>query len=165
MNSRYDLIILGIICLLMIRCKTDDSIKEANTVNQFYDNFEIINQVRDSVFQNKKYHNVLKFKSFKDSIANAEGISNSKVTNNVFLFLYTFEPFEDIPDKIADYNEDDSSIFIPQNDSIFYDYSFKRKGWNKKVLILLDQVYLYNQKGKIRRIEKYAIKIDSVYVK
>lgn len=156
-----------VFCLFLIltSCKKEvESKLQINQANSENPKFTVLNPILDTVRKNVRYENVIKFNSFKDSIQQAEKLSDSLVTNNTFLFCYIFDSDKKLPERIKDYKEDESSVFLPVNDSIFYDFSFNREGWNRKVLILLEQVYFSVEDEKLRILEQHSIQIDSVFV-
>lgn len=128
--------------------------------------FSIDSPLSDSLSLNKKYFNSITFYPRLDSIRESEVLAESEIKSSTFLFVYQFGPDESTPNKIEEYDESKSDIFIPEkSQTISFDYSFDQKGMNNMVLIFLENIYFETKSGdSLRIIDNYGIYKHRVFI-
>jgi hypothetical protein len=149
-----------------LSCDNNNKGEESYISNGSNIKFRINSPLIDSLSAKEKYFNSITFYSRLDSIREIEGLSESEIKSSIFLFVYRFDPDEDVPKEIEEFNEDESDIFIPENSkTIAFDYSFNKKGANNLVLIFLENISYTTKSGdSIRIIDNYGIKRSSIFV-
>lgn len=169
-KNKLKLIILtlSIVSFFILLCCTKEKTKHVNSL--IFKEVNLLNELPDSTLINKLHRNYLKLNTKNvDSIYQISKIDNKLKKRAKFLFVYTFDNSKVLPKDIEYYNENNSDIYISElnNNEIEFYFSFEKKGWNKLVLITLDQLRMPtdSDSSKLRLIEDKKIYIDSVFVK